>query len=90
MTTVDNLTKIQPRKDSSYFLTVLSDDGTTWVVSLPPKLKIYQPELEALLGKVFTDRRLRAENLQLAQQLSINWCRSKCRQVGLSIEESWS
>lgn len=90
MTTVKNLIKTQPRKESPSYLTVLSVDGSGWIFSLPPKLKAYQPELEALLGKVFTDRKLRAENLQLAQQLSINWCRSKCRQVGISIEESWS
>lgn len=90
MTTVKNWTKCQAGPDAPYYLDILSEDGSSWVVSLPPKLKVYQPELEALLGKVFADRRRRPENFLLAQQLSLNWCMSKCRQVGISIEESWS
>ena len=71
-------------------LSILSDDGITWVVSLPPRLKVYQGELEDLLGKVFAGRQRRPENFPLAQQLSLNWCMSKCRQVGISMDESWS
>lgn len=70
-------------------LDILSENGTGWVLSLPPTLQEFQPELEALLGKVFSQRQ-HPENLALAQQMSLNWCRSKCRQVGINFEESWS
>lgn len=73
--------------DAPYSLSILSEEGATWTVSLPAKLKAYQDELEALLGKVFADSCHRPENFHLAQQLSLNWLRSKCRQVGLTIEE---
>jgi hypothetical protein len=90
MATMKSMTRRQAGVDEAHYLDILSDDGSSWVVSLPPRLKDYQPELEALLGKVFADRRRRPENFLLAQQLSLNWCMSKCRQVGISIEESWS
>jgi len=84
-------TASQVMRDDLYFLEVLSENNAgNWVVSLPPKLKIYQPELEALLGKVFSGRSRLPENFPLAQQLSLNWYMSKCRQVGISFEESWS
>ncbi len=61
----------------------------TWELSLPPSLRMYQGELEALLGKVFSSRQMQPENLALAQQMSLNWCVSKCREVGISFEESF-
>jgi hypothetical protein len=70
-------------------LDILSAEGSSWVVSLPPTLQQYQSELEALIGKVFSQRQ-QPENLALAQQMSLNWCRSKCRQVGISFEETWT
>ena len=90
MTTVKYLPKRQEEAAADYYLDILSDNDNSWIVSLPPKLKDYQHELEALLLKVFADRRRRPENLPLAQQLSLNWCMSKCRQVGISMDESWS
>ncbi|MBI4534426.1 MAG: hypothetical protein HY711_10825 [Candidatus Melainabacteria bacterium] len=65
------------------------NDQDGWVVSLPPALKLYQRELEELLGKVFAGRTYLPANLALAQQMSLNWCVSKCREVGISFEESW-
>jgi hypothetical protein len=71
------------------YLDILSENGSGWVLSLPPTLREFQPELEALLGKVFSQRQ-QPENLALAQQMSLNWCRSKCKQVGITFEESLS
>ncbi len=89
MTTLKDMTRSREARD--YFLDILSEvGGDTWVVSLPPRLKAYEGELQALLGKVFAGRRRRPENFPLAQQLSLNWCISKCRQEGISIEDSWS
>jgi hypothetical protein len=54
---------------------------------LPPNLQTYQPELEGLLGKVFSGRPTSAGNLALAKQMSINWCVSKCKQTGMSVDK---
>jgi hypothetical protein len=86
MAMIREFTKFHP---SDSCLDILSADGSDWVVSLPPTLKEYQGELEALLGKVFSQRQ-HPENLALAQQMSLNWCQSKCRQVGISFEETWT
>lgn len=73
-----------------YFLDILSQStGGTWVLSLPPRLKPYQSEMEALIGKVFAGRPRSLENLELAQQMTLNWCISKCRKLGITIEESF-
>ena len=73
-----------------YFLDILSQSNAgTWVLSLPPRLKPYQNEMEALIGKVFAGRPRSMENLELAQQMTLNWCISKCRKLGITIEESF-
>lgn len=77
-------------RDSEVF-DILSPNGAgAWVLSLPPNLRMYQGELEALLGKVFSNSPMLPENLALAQQMSLNWCQSKCRQVGITFEENWT
>lgn len=90
MSSLKERAQLTASRDNRRFLDVLCDNGRSWSVELPPKLKVYQPELEALLGKVFAGRARRPENFALAQQLSLNWCLSKCRQVGISLEESFS
>jgi hypothetical protein len=69
---------------------ILSTTGSGWELSLPPNLQMYQGELEELLGKVFSQRPMIPENLALAQQMSLNWCQSKCREVGITFEDDWS
>jgi hypothetical protein len=72
----------------SQFLDILSPDGSgNWVLNLPPLLREYQGELQALLRRVFEGRQSQ-DNLELAQQLTINWCLSKYRKIGLSIESN--
>lgn len=56
-------------------------------LSLPPLLKDHQGELEGLLGKVFRGKISSPDNLALARQMSINWCLSKCKQTGQSVEQ---
>jgi hypothetical protein len=79
------LTQVKPQNDQD----ILSASGSgVWVVNLPPNLRAYQEELETLLCKVFAEKQFRQENLDLAQQMSLNWCLWKCREVGISFEES--
>jgi len=82
----------QDAQDLTYCLGILSQSHAgNWVVSLPPDLVVYQGELEALLGRVFSGHKASVpENFALAQQMSLNWCMSKCREVGISFEESLS
>ena len=54
-----------------------------WILNLPPELRVHQHEIEALLTRVFDGKRSE-ENFQLAQQMTINWCLSKYRKMGLS------
>src|ERR1700732_2550713 len=54
-----------------------------WQLNLPPALKAHQDELEGLLQKVFAGRAIVAKNLALAQQMSLNWCTLKYRQMGI-------
>ena len=80
-----------------YSSQVLPTEGTTELLSLsesgnfevhlPANLKDHQNELEILLCKVFTGRPKSEGNLALARQMSINWCISKCKQNGLSVEK---
>jgi hypothetical protein len=66
---------------------VSQGEPDTWVRNLPPGLSAYQGELEGLLGKVFSGRPQSPQNLELAQQLTLNWCISKCRKIGIEVEE---
>jgi hypothetical protein len=71
-----------------YYLEILSQaDNGGWILRLPPSLKAQQPELEMLIDKVFSGRPSCRENLALAQQMSVNWCASKCRQRGVSLDD---
>ena len=72
-----------------YFLDIITEGEAGWVLHLPDKLSAHQTELEELLGRVFSCRPRSRENFALAQQLSLNWCFSKLRQSGLSIEDCW-
>ena len=90
MSTIKEMVRNQSTNDSHYNLGILSQHPTgSWVLSLPPDLKVYQGELEDLLGRVFTSSRFFPENFALAQQMSLNWCMSKCREVGISFDESF-
>ena len=76
-------------ESSNYFLDILSQGNTgAWVLNLPPRLRAYQSELESLLGRVFRGKES-TENLELAQQMTLNWCVSKCRKIGLTLDESF-
>jgi hypothetical protein len=92
MTRVKELIRGQDARDLGSSLGILSQSGCgSWVICLPPDLRAYQGELEALLGRVFAGNgQLLSDNFDLAQQMSLNWCMSKCRQVGISFEESLS
>ena len=70
----------------------LSDDGG-WLLNLPAPLEKHQGELEQLLQKVFNrdselTRTAQLRNLALAQQMSLNWCVFKSRQIGLSLYDT--
>lgn len=74
--------------DERFYLDILSENESgNWVLNLPPVLKAHQAELEQLLGRVFSGRPSSKENFALAQQLSLNWCFSKCKQAGKALEE---
>ncbi len=75
---------------SPYLLDILSPGNSdAWVLKLPPRLQAYQTELENLLGRVFSGRPHSQENLELAQQMTLNWCVSKCKKIGIALEESF-
>ncbi len=75
-------------KEAGYFLNILSQNTSgTWVLALPTRLRKHQDELELLLGRAFAGRPRCQENLELAQQLTLNWCLSKCRKQGISLED---
>lgn len=74
----------------AYFLDILSQGNSgTWILKLPPRLQAHQTEIEMLLGRVFSGRPQSSENLELAQQMTINWCVSKCKKIGIALEESF-
>jgi hypothetical protein len=72
-----------------YFLNIITETDTGWVLQLPDTLRTHQTELEEILGRVFARSPRSRENFALAQQLSLNWCFSKLRQAGLSVEDCW-
>lgn len=62
-------------------------ESGNFVLSLPPTLKDYQQELERLLGKCFRSGASSPDSLALARQMSINWCVSKYKQTGQSVDQ---
>lgn len=75
----------------SYFLDIVANGGSdAWVLNLPPRLKAYQSEIESLLGRVFSGLPKSTDNLELAQQMTMNWCISKCRKIGINFDESFA
>lgn len=76
-------TSVMPSAGTSELLSV--SDGH-FIVKLPDTLKDHQDELERLLGKVFMGKTSET-NLALARQMSINWCLSKCKQNGISVDK---
>lgn len=74
--------------ESSYFVDILTQNAAgNWVLCLPSRLREYQDELELLLGRAFAGRPRCQENLELAQQLVLNWCISKCKKQGITLEQ---
>ena len=67
---------------------IVSVDNGSWVLSVPVSLHAHKSELESLINKVFANRPQSPDNVALAKQLSLNWCVSKCKQVGLPPEET--
>ena len=57
-----------------------------YVISLPSSLQSEQYELEQMLSRVFAGHLTAPHNLDLAQQLSLNWCAAKVRKSGLTEE----
>ncbi|MBX9693556.1 MAG: hypothetical protein K2Z81_14300 [Cyanobacteria bacterium] len=64
----------------------VSESGA-WTVSMPAPLDAHKSELEHLINKVFANRLQSEDNIALAKQMSLNWCVSKCKQVGLPPDE---
>lgn len=78
-------------RETSFFVDILTQSPSgSWVLNLPGRLQPYQDELELLLGRAFAGRPRCQENLELAQQLTLNWCISKCRKQGMTLEECLS
>ncbi len=74
--------------ENKVFADILTQNSAgNWVLQLPQRLKTYEDELEMLLGRAFTGRPRCPENLELAQQLTLNWCISKCKKQGISLED---
>lgn len=80
--------KSQSSDREGFFVEILTQNASgNWVLSLPPMLRAHQDELELLLGRAFAGRPRCQENLELAQQLTLNWLLAKCRKQGISLEE---
>lgn len=82
--------RVRYSTDDPYLEILSPSDSGGWILRLPPSLKVHQSELEQLLGKVFSGRPSSNENLALAQQMSLNWCVSKCKQSGRSLDDCMS
>ena len=82
-----NSTCLAGPKEETILDVLRASESGNFVLTLPPLLKDYECELQGLLNKVFSGRPSSPENLALAQQLSLNWCFSKIRQKGLSLDE---
>lgn len=73
---------------AEFFANILEPGiNNSWELNLPPRLRDHQPEIETLLSRVFSDRPHSADNLELAKQMTMNWCVSKWRKMGFPAEE---
>lgn len=66
----------------------VQQDQNSWLdrFSIPDSLKAHSHELEALLNKVFKNCPETNQNIELAKQLAINWCSSKCKELDIPAE----
>jgi hypothetical protein len=87
MITKESLKSFQYGRQERGLSILSTTDAGTWVLALPVELRPHQPELESMLNKVFSGSLSSPDNLALAQQLSLNWCMSKARGAGISVEE---
>ncbi len=69
-------------------VTAMPQDGSAWLdrFSIPDSLQSHSHELEALLNKVFKNCPVTDQNIELAKQLAINWCTSKCKELDIPAE----
>jgi hypothetical protein len=65
---------------------ILSNSGA-WTLNLPKELHQHQVEIENLLGRVFAGKQSH-ENFMLAKQMTMNWCLSKYRTMGLNPDDT--
>jgi hypothetical protein len=86
MAPVKEVDQSQCSLEGRFWLDMLLRQGSR-ALSLPPSLLVHQAELEFLLGRVFAGRPHLPANVALAEQLSLNWCISKSRQIGIAFDE---
>ena len=87
MTPVAELNKPQICQEGRFWLQLLANNGGTGgTYCLPDQLREHEPELEILLGNVFSGRSRGQENIDLARQMYLNWCLSKCRKLGIAYD----
>jgi hypothetical protein len=55
-----------------------------YAISLPVSLQAEQYELEQMLYRLFAGHLTSPYNIDLAQQLSLNWCAAKAKKGGLT------
>jgi hypothetical protein len=59
-------------------------ESGTYVIRLPVSLQNEQYELEQMLNRLFAGHLTSPYNIDLAEQLSLNWCAVKARKNGLA------
>ena len=59
-------------------------ESGAYVITLPSSLQSEQYELEQMLNKLFAGHLTSPYNIDLAQQLSLNWCAIKAKKSGLT------
>jgi len=58
-------------------------ESGSYVIRLPISLQNEQYELEQMLNRLFAGHLTSPCNIDLAQQLSLNWCAQKAKKSGL-------
>ena len=61
-----------------------------WQLNIPNELKQHKEELAGLLDKVFNNCPKSQQNVELAKQLALNWCTSKCKELDIPVENCMS